>query len=113
MPAQNSPEILALSNDAQALLAGYWGLGRQASLTMQNQAARFSDRATKAMQEIVAANILGDEKADDSYDESRTYRLTSHGQTLDFKKSLSWMKENARFSTTESINPEPPEPSGP
>ena len=109
-PPENSPEILSLSSDAQALLAGHWGLGVNASLTLQNQRSRLSERGAAAMAELVKAGIISDEKADDGYAESRTYRLTPHGATLEFRKSLPWMEQNAKFKLTTLIDEATPEP---
>lgn len=100
---KNSPEVLALSIDAQAVLAGHWMLGKGSTLTMRNQAARLSARGRVAIEELVAAGILADEKAEDGYPESRTYRLTAHGAALEFRKSLTWMGEHGKFSISERI----------
>ena len=97
----NSPEILALSTRAQAILAGYWMLGGNFTLTLQNQTSSISEDCKPAMAELINAGIINDEKADDGYAESRTYRMTDIGAALEFRKSLEWMKENGRFSITE------------
>lgn len=103
-PKKNSPEILALSNDAQAVLTGHWMLGAHATLTLQNQKSVLSDRGRAAMNELIDAGIISDEKADDGYAESRTYRVTSLGLTLEYHKSLKWMDEHGKFSITEPIS---------
>lgn len=100
---KNSPEILALSADAQAVLAGHWMMGLKATLTLQNQQYRLSERGKAAMDELIAAGIISDEKADDGYAESRTYKLTPYGAGLEFRKSFTWMQENGAFSITEPI----------
>lgn len=100
---KNPPEILALSTDAQAVLAGHWMMGARATLTLQNQKSRLSARGEKAMRELIEANIVRDEKADDGYPESRTYSLTAKGQKLEYRKSFSWMDEHGKFSITEPI----------
>eukprot|EP00919_Chromeraceae_sp_WS-2016_P031912 GHVR01075256.1.p2 GENE.GHVR01075256.1~~GHVR01075256.1.p2 ORF type:complete len:106 (-),score=4.03 GHVR01075256.1:526-843(-) len=100
---KNSPEILSLSNDAQAVLAGYWGFGATFTLTMRNQESRFTPRAQSAFSELIKDGIILDEKADDGYAESRTYSLSEKGKKLEFRKSLAWVDEHAKFSTTEPI----------
>lgn len=102
---KNSPEILSLSTDAQAVLAGYW-MSARAKLTPQNQKSRLSARGEKAIQELIAAKIIRDEKADDGYPESRTYSLTAKGQKLEYRKPFSWMGEHGKFSITDPIKPE-------
>lgn len=100
---KNHPEILALSVDAQAVLAGHWMMGKAATLTMQNQQWRLSERGRAAITELVEAGILSDEKADDGYAESRTYRLTEKGAEMEFRKPLKWMAEHGKFSIAERI----------
>lgn len=100
---KNDPEILSLSEDAQALLAGHWSMGRKSTLTMQNQKSCLSARARLAMDALIAAGMVSEEKADDGYLESRTYRLTEYGASLEFRKSFKWMAENGKFSITEPI----------
>lgn len=102
-PKLNNAEILALSLDAQAILAGHWTFGVKTSLTIQNQTSRLSPRANAAIAELVAAGIISDTKADDGYAESRTYQLTEYGSGLEFRKSLKWMGEHGRFQITEKI----------
>lgn len=100
---KNSPEILALSKHAQAILAGHWMLGKGCTLTLQNQASRFTERSRSAMDELIEAGIVSEEKADDGYAESRTYRLTEKGACLEYRKSLAWMKENGKFPLVEPL----------
>lgn len=100
---KNSPEILALSEDAQAILAGHWMFGIKFTLTMGNQMSRFSPRAKAAISELVSAGIILDEKADDGYAESRTYSLSEKGKSLEFRKSIKWIETHGKFSTTEPI----------
>ena len=97
---KNAPEILALSTDAQAILAGHWMLGKGCALQMDNQVSVLSDRAATAMSELVGAGILSDEKADSGYAESRVYLLTEKGAAMEFRKSMKWMEENGKFSIT-------------
>lgn len=104
MPApKNSPEILTLSDTAQAILACHWMMGKGSSITLQNQKSRLSPPAKTAMAELIAADIISDEKADDGYAESRTYRLTKTGASLEFRKSFKWVEEHGKFSITEPI----------
>lgn len=100
---QNDPQILSLSDDAQAVLAGHWGWGSGATLTLLNQKSRLSSRGDMAMRELISAGIISDEKADDGYQESRTYRLTEYGASLEFRKSLRWMDLHGKFSIVEAI----------
>jgi len=102
-PPNNSPKILVLSNDAQAVLAGHWMMGAGCTLTLQNQVARLSKRGQAAIAELVEAGILSDTKADDGYAESRTYALTENGKGLEFRKSFKWMDQHGKFSITEKI----------
>jgi len=104
---KNHPEILALSTDAQALLAGHWAMGKGATLTMQNQKSRLSERGRAAITELVEAGILSDEKALDGYAESRIYRLTVKGSAMEFRKPLKWMEEYGKFSIVERIDDQP------
>ena len=102
MPApKNAPEILTLSLDAQAVLAGHWMFGPSAELTLQNQASVLSDRGAAAISELVREGMLSDEKADDGYAESRTYRLTEKAANMEFRKSIRWLEENGKFSITQ------------
>lgn len=100
---ENSPEILSLSTDAQVVLAAQWALGLGSTLTMQNQASRFSPRAAAAVRELVEAGIILDEKADDGFAESRTYRLSGKGRGLEFRKSMKWISEHGKFNISEKI----------
>ena len=100
---RNSPEVLELSKDAQSILAGYWGFGVKFTLTMGNQKSRFSPRGKAAMQELIDADIINEGKADDGYAESRAYSLSDKGKTLEFRKSISWISDHGKFSTTEPI----------
>ena len=100
----NSQEIMALSNDAQAVLAGHWMMGKKATLTMQNQKTRLSERGLAAITELVDAGIIRDEKADDGFSKSRIYRLTEKGAALDFRKSLKWMDKHGKFSIVDRID---------
>jgi hypothetical protein len=100
---KNSPEILELSYDAQAILAGHWMFGAKFTLTMGNQKSRFSLRAKKAFCDLVSAGIILDEKADDGYAESRTYSLSEIGKGLEFRKSITWVEKYGKFSITEPI----------
>ena len=101
---KNHPDILAMTTDAQALIAGNWMMGRRSTLTMGNQQSRFSPRAKLAMADLVSSGIISDKKADDGRAESRTYRLTSKGADMEFRKSLQWMEKNGQFSITEPIS---------
>lgn len=100
---KNSPEILALSEDAQAILAGHWMFGIKFTLTMGNQTSRFSPRAKSAFSELIGAGIILDEKADDGCAESRVYSLSEKGKTLEFRKSFEWIETHGNFNTTEPI----------
>lgn len=102
-PPKNDPAVLALSTDAQAVLSAHWMLGKRATLTLQNQQSRLSARGAQAIAELVNARIVSDEKADDGHAESRTYRLTDYGASLEFRKSLTWMQKHGKFSITEPI----------
>ena len=99
---KNSTEILALSKTAQAILAGYWGFGKGFTLTIQNQKSCISTECKVPMAELISAGIISDEKADDGYAESRTYKLTEKGSGMEFRKSMAWIKDNGIFSITES-----------
>lgn len=104
MPApKNNPEILALSEAAQAILAGHWMMGKRSTLTLHNQKSRLSPPAKVAMDELIAAGIISDTKADHGYPESRTYKLTEQGAAMEFRKSLTWMEQHGKFSITEPI----------
>ena len=98
---KNDPEILALSNDAQAVLAGHWMFGPGATLTLQNQQPVLSKRGAAAISELIAAGILTVEKTVDGCSESRTYRLTEKAARMEFRKSLKWLDQNGKFSITE------------
>ena len=98
---KNNPEILALSTDARAVLAGHWMFGRKMTLTMQNQQSVLSERGAAAIFELIDAGMLSEEKADDGYPESRVYRLTEKAAGMEFRKSLNWMDKNGKFSITE------------
>ncbi|WP_306150665.1 hypothetical protein [Roseovarius sp. MMSF_3281] len=100
---KNDPEILSLSNDAQAVLAGNWMLGKNMTLTLQNQEYALSRRGEKAMRELIGAGMISCEKADDGYPESATYRLTDYGADLNFQKSMKWMKEHGGFSLVQKV----------
>ena len=100
---KNNPEILALSETAQAILAGHWMMGKDFTLTMNNQKSRLTHLAAGAMDELVAAGIISDTKTDDGYPESRTYKLTDRGAAMEFRKSFSWMECHGTFSITEPI----------
>ena len=102
-PPKNSPEILALSDDAQAILAAHWMFGAKFTLTMGNQQSRFSPRAKTAMQELIDADVINEGKADDGYAESRTYSLSEKGKGLEFRKSMNWVEKNGKFSITEPV----------
>lgn len=95
---KNSPEILALSYDAQAILAGHWMLGRNSTITIQNQKSHLSERGEAAMAELIGAEIVSEENANDGFPESRTYRLTDAGRAMEFRKPLSWINQHGRFS---------------
>jgi hypothetical protein len=101
---QNSPEILDLSPDAQAVLAGPWGFSVNFTLTMGNQVSRLSTRAKIAMQDLIDADIINEDKADDGYAESRTYSLSEKGKGLEFRKPLDWIAKHGEFLITEIIN---------
>lgn len=100
---KNSPEILGLSELAQAILAGHWGFAKGSTLTLQNQKSRLTASAAEAMSELVAAGIVADNKADDGYAESRTYSLTDKGRSAEFRKPISWMDKHGKISITEPI----------
>ncbi len=100
---KNSPEILALSNDAQAILAGHWMYGRMHKLTLNNVESRFTERSARAMQELIDAGLISEEPSNDGYEDGRVYRLTEKGAGLEYSKSFEWMKKHGRFKMMEKI----------
>jgi len=100
---KNHPDILALTNDAQALIAGHWVFGKGFTLTLSNQHSLLSTRAKSAMVELVSSGLISDKKADDGYAESRAYSLTAKGADMEFRKSFAWMEKNGKFPVTEAI----------
>ena len=93
----NSPEILALSIDAQALLAGHWMLFKKMKLNLNNQESVLSERSAAAMTELVDSGIIRNVKADNGYAESRTYLLSDVGANLEFRKSMAWVEKHGAF----------------
>lgn len=100
---KNSPEVLALSIPAQAVLAGNWMLSKGFTITFQNQKTSMSEVCATAMAELIVAGFVSDEKADDGYPESRTYRLTEKGAAMDFRKPMKWMDQHGSFPITKQI----------
>jgi hypothetical protein len=100
---KNSPEILALSNDAQAVLAGHFMFGTSNTLQIGNIESRLNERGEKAMQELIDAGLLQESNTEDGNDRGRIYRLTEKCANLSYRKSLDWMSEHGKFSVMEKI----------
>ena len=100
---KNSPEILALSVVAQAILAGHWMMGKNCTLTLQNQTSRLTADGKVAMQELIDADIINEGNSDDGYAEGRCYTMSDKGAEFEFRKSLNWMAEHGKFSITEPV----------
>jgi len=92
-----------LSITAQVILATHWGLGDNTVLTIGNEISRMTPRCRNAMTELMLANIVKSEKADDNRAESISYRLTEKGKKMNRRKSSEWMEEHGRFPFTEKV----------
>ena len=95
-----------LSNEAQVLLAGTFGLGVDTVLTMHNIESRLSDTAREAMTELIGAGLVEAKKANNINAVSMSYRLTAKGKKLRLKKSTAFMEKHGRFSLTTKNTPD-------
>ena len=100
---KNSPEILALSEDAQATLAGHFMFGASSSLEIGNIESRLNPRGEKAIRELIDAGLLSESQTEDGNERGRIYRVTEKCAGLSYRKSLNWMAEHGKFTLMEKI----------